>query len=264
MRKLIVLFVYFTVPYFCYSNDLLFKPLKANVFEPKVGAIYEFDDDKLRLDIGNSLDLFKFNNKLFFTNLNFGTEFYVISRLRSEGRMKFPVETADYYFGINSSSKLAFDGIDLFVRLRLGHISSHLIDGYTDNWKFIKEPFVYSREFVDLISALRFDNIRTYLGFTGIFSTIPKDVNKIIPQIGFDGSVELLEKFKFIYGYDFKLNGYEDIIVGINSLRLGFEILTNANLALELSYNYYSGLSMHGMFYKERDNYNSFGFFVIF
>nr|HPI19931.1 hypothetical protein [Candidatus Kapabacteria bacterium] len=51
----------FLLPAFLFSQEsLLFKPLTANVFEPRIGSFYQFSDEKLRLDIGTSIDLFDF------------------------------------------------------------------------------------------------------------------------------------------------------------------------------------------------------------
>ncbi|HYF01921.1 MAG TPA: hypothetical protein VEC36_00985, partial [Patescibacteria group bacterium] len=142
---------------------LSFTPLIANPLEGRVGAMYQFADNKLRLDIGNSIDVYKLPNR----DVAFGVDFYTFTRLRSEGNFKFPVETSDYYFGVNFSSSSLRDskkyydeesdrtyevGFKPSLRLRLAHISSHLVDGLADtSGKLEKKPFVYSREFADLV-----------------------------------------------------------------------------------------------------------------
>ena len=40
-------------------ETLLFKPLTANIFEPRVGCLFEGQNDKLRLDICTSLDIYE-------------------------------------------------------------------------------------------------------------------------------------------------------------------------------------------------------------
>ena len=251
-----------------FSNEnLIFQPFVANVFEARVGSIYEIEDNKLRLDIGNSIDLYETRIKNIDSNetiLRFGTEFFVDTRLRSEGRFKFPVETSDYYFGVNATSKLSFIDEYLYTRFRLAHISSHLADGYSENSIFRKSVFVYSREFIDWSFAYIFADFRPYLGLTYIFSTIPDEVNLIVPQIGFDYKQNIFDDLDLVAGYDFKLGGHDDQYSGINSLKLGIQLRTFKNFGIELAYLYYSGYSIHGMFYNEKDNYNAIGFNVIF
>lgn len=244
-------------------DDLLFKPLTANVFEPRIGALYDINDNNLRLDIGASFDLFEtsISEK---TILRLGTDFFTYTRLRSEGRMKFPVETSDYFFGLNSSLKSNLFDEDFTARLRVAHISSHLVDGYSKNGEFWKLPEIYSREFIDLTVAYESNSLRPYLGLTSVFSTIPDNINHFIPEIGVDYSYNILDWMRLETGYDFKLGGFDNTYSGINAFQLGILFETSNNTGIELNYYYYSGLSMHGMFFTEKDKYSGIGFQVYF
>jgi hypothetical protein len=246
-------------------EDLLFKPLTANHLESRIGTFYQIEDDKLRLDIGHSLDFKELisNENL---KLRIGGDFFILSRLRSEGKMKFPVETSDFYFGLNGSANFRFLENNFSARLRIAHISSHLVDGFTkNNYEFIQEPFVYSREFIDLILSSNHSisenfSVRPYFGGTFIFSTIPKNVNKIVPQIGFDFEFSANNLLKLSGGYDFKLQGTENLAnIGCNSLQTGIQFNLSQNIGIALNYYYYSGYSIHGMFHTQKDNYNGFG-----
>jgi hypothetical protein len=263
MNKLFFYFIAFLLfasfDLFAFEN-LLFSPLNANHLEAHISTFYQPQNDKLRLDIGHTLDLmnvYSDNN----SNIRIGGDFFILSRLRSVGKMKFPVETADYYFGLNSSGVFHIAENNFSYRLRIAHISSHLIDGYTIDNEFIQEPFVYSREFVDLILA--FDSkyyVRPYLGGTIIFSTIPKDVNLFVPQIGFDFNYPIHNKFSILGGYDFKLVGNNNSAsIGNNSAQAG--ILYKLSNTTGLSFNFYhqSGYSIHGMFYNQKENYWGYG-----
>jgi hypothetical protein len=155
-------------------DKLLFTPLTANVFEPRIGSSYQFSSDRLRLDIGASFDLMDINISDE-VETRFGTDFFTYTHLRSEGNFKFPVETSDYFFGINFSAKKSLEDIELSSRLRIAHISSHLVDGYAYKDRFYKEPFVYSREFSDLVLAAKYSGLRGYFGWQVLFSKIPKN-----------------------------------------------------------------------------------------
>lgn len=244
-------------------ESLLFKPLTANVFEPRIGTIYEACDEKLRLDIGASFDLTHFNPSEN-TEIRLGADFFTYTRLRSEGRFKFPVETSDYFFGVNASSRYKADEYDLLTRIRLAHISSHLVDGYAYGSVFKKTPFVYSREFVDITVAADFGLLRPYIGLNSVFSFIPDDIDVFIPQAGLDFEYELLSWLLISGGWDFKLVGIKNVSSGVNSLQTGLLFKTSDGAGVLVSGYYYSGKSMHGMFYDEIDNYFGLGFQLIF
>lgn len=268
--KKYLLIIFFASLYIANAyEDLSFKPLLANPFEPRVGSLYQFDDEKLRLDIGHSVDLKRWqvdNNQ----QVTFGTDFFIMTRLRSQGKFKFPLETSDYFFGVNSCYSKDYEKIKFSARMRLAHISSHLVDGYSSNDIFWKSPYTYSREFVDLVGAININNIRTYLGLQYVFSTIPDDVAKIVLQAGFDCDIQLTDIIDFIAGYDFKLDGYSNELYGKNAIQAGILFNTSKsnentiNRGVLLSLYYYSGKSIHGLFLTDYDEYLALGFQVYF
>ncbi len=264
MKKIALLFlIVFTCK--AYSTDLLFKPLTANPFEARIGAIYEEDDNRLRLDIGASFDMVQFgedDSDKFKSAI--GADFFTYTRLRSEGRFKFPVETSDYFFGLNYSCQYETEDYKWEGRARLSHISSHLVDGYSDNSTFFQEPFVYSREFLDLVVAFDYHNIRPYVGACWVFSYQPDDVNKIIPQIGIDWQKELNEVFDVSMGYDLKLDGQNGVATAVHTAQGGLIAKVSKNFGIFGGIFYYQGKSMHGMFYDQKDSYFGYGFQLIY
>ncbi|GAB5464757.1 MAG: DUF1207 domain-containing protein [Candidatus Kapaibacteriales bacterium] len=263
-----------------------FRPFSANPMEARVGVIQineeneptdEFQNPgRLRLDIGITYDLFDLydNEKV---DIDFGTDWMVWTRLRSEGRFKFPVETSDYWFGINSTIRPKNLESDSWIkdwggRIRVAHISSHLVDGYTnrqeEEWSFIKTPLVYSREFVELsgyISPL--ENLRLYAGLNYIFSTIPDDFSLLIPQLGVDYRLpvsNLLSGLNIEAGYDGKIVGIGGDYSIQNSMQAGLLYLGEKGKGLFFGLYYYSGPSIHGMFFMDRDGYIGLGGQVYF
>jgi len=246
------------------SNDkLLFTPLTANVFEPRIGSSYQFSSERLRLDIGASFDLMDINisDEL---ETRFGTDFFTYTHLRSEGNFKFPVETSDYFFGVNFSAKKHLEDIELSSRLRIAHISSHLVDGYAYKDRFYKEPFVYSREFTDLVIAAKYDELRTYLGWQVLFSKIPKNFSLNNFQLGLDWKQPMLSFVDFVAGYDMRLIGIDDVYTAVHSFQAGLYVAMSEDAGVSLDYNYFEGKSIHGMFYNEREVYSAIGFRVVY
>lgn len=264
MKRLLIAALLIIIPYSLNGFDeLLFKPLTANVFEPRIGSSYQFSSEKLRLDIGASFDLSEINIS---KNLEtrFGVDFFTYTRLRSEGSFKFPVETSDYFFGVNFSAKKQIQDFMLSGRLRISHISSHLVDGYATGNQFNKTPFVYSREFTDLVFAAKYKIFRFYMGWQLLFSKIPRDFAANNYQLGFDFERSLLSFLYLNGGYDLKIKGIGDIYTAVHSLQLGLYIAMSEKTGISFDYNYFDGKSIHGMFYNERDVYSSAGFRIIY
>lgn len=247
-----------------FASILTFKPLTAYTFEPRIGSSYNFNDNNLRLDIGASFDLIKFNEGKD-NEMSFGADFFTFTRLRSEDNFKFPVETSDYFFGINYSAKFTIFNEHFESRIRVAHISSHLVDGYSNKGFFFKQPFVYSREFAEahLASYIYLSNdsyIRPYLGIKEVFSTQPDDITELQGQLGSDILYKLSNNFEISGGLHLA-NG--ENTTNFNS-QIGMNIKFLQNIGLFLGYYYYSGNSIHGMFYKDKINYSAIGFQIIY
>ena len=266
MKKFFLLFfflIYINTTLF--SENLLFNPLNAYVFEPRIGSIINLNNDNLRLDIGASFDLIRFENNQENLYNAIGADFFTYTRLRSEPNFKFPVETSDYFFGINYSNKIIINNLEYALRLRISHISSHLVDGFSNDGIFRQKPFIYSRELIELISILKINinenfDLKPILGGKYIFSTTPDSLTKLNYIIGLD--------------YSYKFNNYIEFIGGIIiqngenttnfSLQNGMKIKFIKNIGLFIGQYYYSGNSIHGMFYNNFDELNSIGFQIIY
>lgn len=237
-------------------EGLLFTPLRANVFESRIASMYEFGADKLRLDIGNSTDFYRLT-KDSLHEVRFGTDFFTMTRLRSVGKFKFPVETSDYFFGVNASAQYG----DFSTRFRLAHISSHLVDG-SDS--VAQRFFVYSREFFDAVGTFNINGLRPYAGLNFLFSKQPRDFGWLTPQIGFDFTKKLAANIFIVGGYDFKLPTIHSTTTGVNTAQIGIKFGEQNGKGILLNLYGYDGKSLHGMFYNQQDSYIAFGFQVDF
>lgn len=238
-------------------DGLLFAPLRAHTLEPRIGMLYEFGEDKLRLDIGTSLDLLAYCPDSS-GEFRVGTDFFTYTRLRSEGSFKFPVETTDFFFGVNASAKYSIAGHVVSGRLRIAHISSHISDGYNGP----RTPFVYSREFVDVTGTLTLSEVRLYAGINVLFSTIPDNFGVVTPQLGVDVSYPLSATLALVGGYDARFPTIQGAATGVHSAQFGIKVGEQFGKGIVLNGYAYSGKSLHGMFYDIADSYMGLGFQV--
>jgi hypothetical protein len=244
------------------AQRVLFKPLLANPFEARIGTMYQAGENKLRLDIGHSFDLMMVDSSRA-GQWNMGGDFFTYTRLRSEGRLKFPVETIDYFFGLNTSRTWELPSALLSARVRVAHISAHLADGLADtNGTLHPKPYVYSREFVDAVGAYTAGNTRIYGGFTAVFSnrrTTPQS-SLFIPQVGVEYSHAISGSTKAFAAVDTKLSGLDGKRSLVTAAQAGIIIPQRGGYDLLLSAYYYDGLSIHGLFLSTHDSYVGVGF----
>ncbi|MDY0083299.1 MAG: DUF1207 domain-containing protein [Ignavibacteriaceae bacterium] len=250
--------------HYWFPSDINIQPFTANMLEPKAGFLISTDNNKLRLDISTSRDIIQWTDND--VTISAGADVFTFTRLRSNDDFKFPVETIDYLFGLNAGFKKHPDADNEFgLRFRLSHISTHLVDGQYDaqnqKWREEREPFVYSKEFIELFPYYRYKTVRAYLGFTYIFHIIPAEIKKINMQFGFDYFAEEIgtDFLTPFLAYDFKLNGIEKFI-GNNIISVGVKFGNWKSKGLSFYYSYFSGTSIHGQLYDLRENYSNIGF----
>lgn len=245
-----------------FPSDLNIQPFTANFLEPKAGFQYLFDIEKVRIDIGTSHDIIHWKAKD--KSFSFGADFFTYTRARSEDNFKFPVETVDYLFGINGSYKSKTEQNEWGARLRFSHISAHLVDGYYDaeseSWFKVREPFVYSKEFFEMIAYYKISDFRIYCGITYNIHIVPDEIKKGIAQVGFDYYVthfQILLSRPFI-AYDFKLTGIDEYY-GNNIISVGLKFGRPESRGFSILASYFSGKSVHGEFYDLNESYATIG-----
>ena len=245
-----------------FPADLNIQPFTAHFLEPKMGFQYLFDVDKVRIDIGTSRDIIYWNSENNYFSI--GADFFTYTRTRSEANFKFPVETVDYLFGVNGGYKNRSENSEWGTRLRFSHISAHLVDGYynaeSGSWLNGREPFVYSKEFFELIAYYKIYGLRAYGGINYNIHIIPDEIKKGIFQAGFDYYSESLRTSLFIpfLAYDFKLSGIQEYS-GNNILSAGLKFGEPTSRGFSILVSYFSGKSVHGEFYDLNENYLTVG-----
>jgi hypothetical protein len=245
-----------------FPAGLNIRPFTANVLEPRAGFNYLTNLDKLELNIGTSSDVYRLKKDN--STLSFGADLFTFTRLKSQNDFKFPVQTIDYFFGINSGYKIVNNCSEYGFRIRLSHISTHMVDGsynkVTGQWEDGNEPFVYSREFIDLFPFYQVGGFRGYIGLTYLFHVIPDNFGKGMYQAGFDYYLSSLpiKVFTPFIAYDFKLSKI-DKYAGNNVIAAGIKFGQFDKKGFSILYSYSSGKSIHGQYYNLIENYSSIG-----
>jgi len=263
-----------------------FVPLLADPIEPRTGILNFLDESNLNLDIGHSIDLVHLafsdsTNQI--STLSFGADFGTFSLLREESNFKFPVDAIDYIFGVNFSYSMPISGLlavkspaQLSARLRISHISAHFEDGHYKDGSWIqgstpfKIPFVYSREFFNLVLAVSNSFGRAYIGYQWMFNTLPEDIAPHTFQSGIEYYPQaFMNGIQPFIALDFKLlplwkekcektNGY----AGSLNIQAGFKTNGIGKRGIRFVYNYASGLDRHGMYFYQRRSFNAVGFII--
>jgi hypothetical protein len=250
---------------FLFAQDGFFRHYIANPLEARVGSFYQPNADRLRLDIGTTIDLEQFDIRSNW-KVGIGADAFILTRLRSEGNFKFPVETADYFFGLQGAAHGTIDGVPVGGRLRLSHISTHLVDGAANAQGVFAErkPFVYSREFADVTGYVIIGDIRLYGGITWIWSTQPRNIGRIVPQLGFDTRYAIAKNLSLEAGYDVRISEVQDITLPTHSMQCGVKLHMANSTGLWFGLIASSGRSIHGMYHTEREEYLGYGFRIAY
>jgi hypothetical protein len=135
---------------------LFFAPLLADPQEPRVGVSKEIGSSRLTLDIGSSLDLAGYTSDGG-AQARFGIDFFTYALTTSAEGLRLQVDAVDGFFGGHVAWGEHRDGSGFRSRLRILHVSGHLIDGHWDRaarqWRDNKDPIPYTRDFGELLGS---------------------------------------------------------------------------------------------------------------
>jgi len=242
------------------SDPLLFRPLTANTFEPRVGLIWHTDDNRLRLDIGNSIDLLKYTFESPKRRLTIGSDFFTYTLLSGEKNFHFPVDAVDYLFGFNANYADTLESGLISSRLRLAHISAHFVDGHfngtTGTWKDGLNPRVYSREFFDLTVAFEpSEHFRGYIGAWYLWHVDPVTISKYIGYVGGEYHQPLLSFLDGYAAYQFTASG----MLPSHDLQIGVKLGAWNGRGTKIYFTHHTGNSIHGEYHDRHDEYSGFG-----
>ncbi len=254
------------------DGRLLFAPLLAPATEARVGAVSLRGEGRLRLDIGNSIDIVTFPiSGRPGEAMSAGAEFFTWSSLRQTANFHFPVDAVDYLFGLTLNYMRPLDStLSVSSRFRLSHISAHLVDGSYDKfeggWRDGAAPRVYSREFAELTAAIDYrDCLRVYAGAQYVYHIDPSELLPWMARIGAEASPRIpgIAYLRPYAAYEACLSGGY-AAVGNHSLQAGVKLGKWRGEGVNVFIAWYNGLSQHGEYHDRRWSYWGPGFTVDF
>jgi len=246
-----------------FPGDLNVQPFTANFLEPRMGFLLTVNENSLRLDIGNSMDALQYQpckDQVY----SLGIDMFTYTLLRGETDFHFPVDAVDYLFGFNLGYTNTAYKYTFGARLRLSHISAHFVDGHYDGtnqmWRNMHNPRVYSREFVEFLPFIKFNELRVYGGMTYIFHIDPTELGSDIYQFGFDYfKADYLAKYISPFaGYDIKFENLGEYKTN-HSFMAGIKFGHATGRGVSLYYQYYSGRNIHGEYFDYNEEYSAIG-----
>lgn len=161
--------------------------MRGSFLEPnRFATVFDFKPGWLRLEAGYGGEVARIST------VSVGAEALIWSGLKAYSDFRFPVQTADYFFGLYTIFPLQIWGNNLRpwrMRFRVSHISSHVVDG-ADAIKGGSSS-KFSREFVSLESLFdetERNSFRLSLGVKYVFH----QVTDIEQRFQFPGSLDVI------------------------------------------------------------------------
>jgi len=251
----------------------LFPPLRANYQEPRTGVRKEAGASRLKLDIGSSIDLFEFRTDSASRAFRVGIEFFTYALTTSSEGLRLQVDAVDGFFGGHIVYAAPGDDGRLAFRLRLLHISGHLIDGHWDNatmqWKDNKLPIPYTRDFGELTGRYTWPGrtfaLGAYLGVSYATLVRPDDLARWSTLQGLElHSTGLLGPVGgrplSLYLADHLAVTGIPVYYGTNNLEFGVKFGAWDGSGIRLYGSYYHGLEVFSQYYDVRTDYWGLGF----
>jgi hypothetical protein len=174
--------------------------LLAHPQEPRVGVRKEAGNSQLKLDIGATMDVVAFSLDSGRIAFAAGVDFFTYALTTSNEGLRLQVDAVDGFFGGHVSVAFPGENATFQLRLRLMHLSAHMVDGHYDpqgeGWKDGREPLPFTRDFGELAAAVRTAlaaiPFRIYSGFSYATLIRPSEIKRFSMLFGLEVFSETL------------------------------------------------------------------------
>ena len=258
---------------------LNFMPLKAGIDEPRMGLLYYTGDKNMKVDIGNSVDVFAFDFPKSLSRITIGADFMAYALVTSYLQYRLQIDAIDGFFGGNIIYSKKHSGGRFVTRFRYLHSSGHLVDGHwnseTESWLNNQLPTAYGNNYADILLAeenvLSFGELRYYGGFTMSTgkNTGYKSLKKYLYKAGFELSYKnLLGKIfnrdeNLFVAVNLDVKGIPEYVVNQNYMA-GIKFGSWNNKGIVFYFSYYNGGDVFSQYFTQRVSRIGLGFMFDF
>jgi hypothetical protein len=257
-------------------RGVVFPPLIANPQEPRVGVRKELGTSQLKLDIGSTVDLLEYTINDH-SRIRMGAELFTYALTTSAQGLRLQVDAVDGFFGGHITFQTETCNQVLTLRLRLMHLSAHLLDGHYDlaagQWKDNRLPIPFTRDFGELLAAYGFPlkgiSVLVYSGIDYATLVRPEDVQRLASLHGIQ--LDSGDKLGTAFGKPFAVYVADNLsfagvpaYTGTNIAEVGVHFGSWSSTGLKLYVNYASGLEFFSQYYNVRRSQWGSGFTIDF
>ena len=244
----------------------LSPPLVAHYQEPRFGLRKEIGTSRMKLDIGDAIDLVEFRASGDEKELiRAGVDFFTFALTSNWQGHRLQVDAVDGFFG-GHLAYIAPEGFQpLTLRFRILHLSAHFVDGHYDNlaggWIDGRNPIPFSKDFGEFLANYSWRwgswSMAVYSGVGYATLVRPAIIKRFSTLHGLQAHTgdEVLQAFGrplvFYAADDFTLVGIP-AYVGSNNLEFGIKLGEWSGRGVKLYLSYYSGLSVFSEYYNVR------------
>jgi hypothetical protein len=257
-----------------FPGGTLVVPYVGHMPEPVSGVRKEIGSSRMRLTIGAPLDVWELRLADDGTaRLRVGIDFFIQALTTSSEGLRLQIDAADGWFGGHVASRWDFRGASVSARLRILHLSGHMVDGHFDDetgtWKDGREPIPFTRDFGELSAAASTSlSSITVRGFAGAsYATLirPDNIKRWMFLGGFDvHSASLLPDdgpfpLHLYGGYTLTFAGIP-AYSGTNSVEAGVKFGAWDGRGIRIYAGYYAGQMMFTQYYDLKTDHWALGF----
>ncbi|HTK82193.1 MAG TPA: hypothetical protein VL633_07880 [Bacteroidota bacterium] len=244
-------------------GGLHFAPLKAHMQEPRIGVFKFLDASEMKVDVGNSIDLFGLNFS--HARLTAGIDFFAYAFVTGAQGLRLQIDAIDGFFGGNLtySGELSGEGHDkLYARLRVLHQSAHVVDGHylpaTNSWIDNRSPIPFTRDFGEMVLAHAIIaecwSVRYYGGLSYATLVRPSDIERF----AYLGGTEISRKIGALWeqpanlyaSYNLSLDGVP-VYAASHDIQLGVKFGEFYKKGPSVFLMYHTGRHLFGEYYNE-------------
>ena len=250
-------------------------PLKANIQEARIGVFKFLDAAQMKVDIGNSIDVFGYSDPEAALRVTAGIDFMAYAFTTGAQGLRLQIDAIDGFFGGNLSISKSYGSQTLQLRLRILHHSAHFVDGHYDEstgtWIDNRSPIAYTKDFGELVGTYLVEKedltLRPYAGFGYATLVRPADYERFSYLAGVEVAIGVgtvaSEKLNVYAAYNISVEGTPEFIAS-HQIQAGTKLGSFYGKGPSIYLAFYTGNHMFGEYFGERLTTIGLGFTVDF